>query len=371
MGVGIYQHGPKIQGFRQARQAGMNLSPGAIGFVRTFSAMKILLLRFSSIGDIVLTTPVVRCLRMQLPDAQLHYLTQDAFAPLLQHNPHLNKVHTFNKRDGIAKVIPALKEEKFDFVVDLHHNLRSLLVKTKLGVTSASFPKLNMEKYLLVRLGINRLPDKHIVDRYFEAVKPLGVKNDHRGLDFFFSAAPESLLPELPEALHGGFVALVTGALQGTKQIPEHRLAEIIAGLQLPVALIGGKAESELGARLALKFPNKAFNYCGKLSLEGSAAMLQQSRLVMSADTGMMHIAAALKKPIASVWGNTVPEFGMYPYLPAEVPQYRAEVRGLKCRPCSKIGHSSCPKKHFRCMEDQDFPALIQWANGQSGRAAR
>lgn len=369
--MGIYQHGPKILAILQARQAGMKLCLGAIGFVRIFSAMKILLLRFSSIGDIVLTTPVIRCLRQQHPDAALHYLTQEAFAPLLQHNPYLNKVHTFNKHEGIAKVIPALKQEKFDFVVDLHHNLRSLFLKSKLGVASASFPKLNIEKYLLVRLGINRLPNKHIVDRYFEAVKPLGVTNDHRGLDFFFSTASETLIPQLPETLQGGFAALVTGALQGTKQIPEHRLVEIIAELKLPVALIGGKAEHELGARLALQFPNKAFNFCGNLSLEGSAAMLQQSRVVITADTGMMHIAAALKKPIASVWGNTIPEFGMYPYLPADVPQYRAEVKGLDCRPCSKIGHSSCPKKHFRCMEDQNYPALIQWANGQSVRTAR
>lgn len=328
--------------------------------------MKILLLRFSSIGDIVLTTPVIRCLRQQLPHATLHYLTQDSFAPLLEHNPYLNKVHTFNKQAGISKVIPALKQEKFDFVVDLHHNLRSFLVKTKLGVASASFPKLNIEKYLRVRLGINRLPDKHIVDRYFEAVRPLGIQNDQQGLDFFFSrtSADASILPS---GLSNNFVALVTGALQGTKQIPEHRLQAIIEGLHLPVALVGGKAESALGERLALRFPNKAFNFCGALSLEGSAGLLQKSRVVITADTGMMHIAAALKKPIASVWGNTIPEFGMYPYLPAEVPQYRAEVQGLACRPCSKIGHSRCPKKHFRCMEDQDFPALVDWVNRQSG----
>ncbi len=329
--------------------------------------MKILLLRFSSIGDIVLTTPVIRCLRQQLPDAALHYLTQESFAPLLAHNPYLNKVHTFNKEMGISKVIPALKQEKFDFVVDLHHNLRTLFLKSKLGVAYASFPKLNIEKYLLVRLGINRLPNKHIVDRYFEAVRPLGIQNDQQGLDFFFSAHFESLLPQLPPVFQNGFAALVTGALQGTKQIPEHRLQNIIAGLQLPVALIGGKAESAIGERLALQFPNKAFNFCGALSLEGSAALLQKSRVVITADTGMMHIASALKKPIASVWGNTIPEFGMYPYLPADVPQYRAEVKGLDCRPCSKIGHSHCPKKHFRCMEQQDFPALVEWVNQQSG----
>src|ERR1051326_1645307 len=156
---------------------------------------KLLVIRFSSIGDIVLTTPVLRCLKQQLPGAVVHYLTKENFSGIVRNNPYVDKVHSIKK--NVAEAIDELRAEKFDHVIDLHNNLRTAQVKMKLHTPSRSFNKLNMQKWLIVNLKWNCLPAVHIVDRYLETVKPLGVKNDGKGLDHFIAAAQEVELASL------------------------------------------------------------------------------------------------------------------------------------------------------------------------------
>ncbi len=309
---------------------------------------KILVIRFSSIGDIVLTSPVVRCLQKQT-GAEIHFITKKSFAGILQSNPYITKAYAIEH--SVHEVADALKAEQYDFVVDLHHNVRSLQVKRLLKVPSASFPKLNIKKWLLVNFKINRMPAVHIVDRYFETVKKLRVKNDGGGLDYFIPEADEVSLQTLPETHRANYVAFVTGAKFATKQLPVEKMITIIRKLNRPVVLLGGKEDAETGAAIAQACGETVFNACGKFNLNQSASLLRQSEYVITHDTGLMHIAAALKKKIYSVWGNTVPAFGMYPYKPGEGSKI-VEVKGLACRPCSKIGHSRCPKGHFRCMND-------------------
>lgn len=309
---------------------------------------KILVIRFSSIGDIVLTTPVVRCLQKQT-GAEIHFITKKSFAGMLQSNPYITKV--FAIEHSVHEVADALKAEQYDFVVDLHHNVRSLQVKRLLKVPSAAFPKLNIKKWLLVNFKINSMPPVHIVDRYFETVKKLRVKNDGEGLDYFIPAADEVSLNELPASHRNGYVAFVTGAKFATKQLPVDKMITIIRKLNRPVVLLGGKEDTATGAAIAAACGEQVFDACGKYNLNRSASLLRQSQLVITHDTGLMHIAAALKKKIYSVWGNTVPAFGMYPYKPGEGSKI-VEVKSLACRPCSKIGHNRCPKGHFRCMND-------------------
>lgn len=309
---------------------------------------KILVVRFSSIGDIVLTSPVVRCLQKQT-GAEIHFITKKSFAGIVQSNPYISKV--FAIEHSVHEVGDALKAEQYDFVVDLHHNVRSLQVKRLLNVPSAAFPKLNIQKWLLVNFKINRMPAVHIVDRYFETVKKLRVKNDGAGLDYFIPDADQVSLQALPESHRAGYVAFVTGAKFATKQLPVAKMIAIIQKLNRPVVLLGGKEDAETGAAIKQACGEAVFNACGQFNLNQSASLLQQSQLVITHDTGLMHIAAALKKKIYSVWGNTVPAFGMYPYKPGEGSKI-VEVKSLACRPCSKIGHSRCPKGHFRCMND-------------------
>ncbi|KAA3650248.1 MAG: glycosyltransferase family 9 protein [Bacteroidetes bacterium] len=317
--------------------------------------VKVLIIRFSSIGDIVLTTPVIRCLKNQLEgDVEIHYVTKKSYASLLTNNPHISKVHTIEKSTN--EIIKELQSENFDYIVDLHKNLRSARLKKKLPAFSFSFEKLNWEKWLLVNLKINRLPEIHIVDRYLKAVKALGIKNDGLGLDYFL---PDGIEKEItiPETHQNGFIALVLGANHATKRIPKVKLIELIESSNKAFILIGGKEDQELGVALEKMYPDQIYNAAGETNLNQSAYLIKQAQIVISPDTGMMHIAAAFQKEIISVWGNTVPEFGMYPYYKKgnEFNSTIVENKNIKCRPCSKIGFNKCPKGHFKCMMELDL----------------
>ncbi|WP_232826470.1 glycosyltransferase family 9 protein [Lewinella sp. IMCC34183] len=321
-----------------------------------------LIVRFSSIGDIVLTSTVIRCVKQQT-GAEVHFLTKSAFAPTLLHNPYVDRLWTIDR--DLGEVAGALRTEGFTHLIDLHGNLRTLLLKRQLTTSAllrgrrpprtSTFDKLNLRKFLLTRFGIDRMPRRHIVDRYLAAAAPLGVTNDGGGLDYFIGPGEAVEAPAYP------FVAFVIGAAHATKCLEEDQLREICTRLTVPVVLLGGPAEAELGERLRTAGPH-VHNGCGAYSLNGSADLVRQAAAVITHDTGLMHVAAAFRRPIVSVWGNTVPALGMYPYLP-EGPDYRiAEVNGLACRPCSKIGYASCPQGHFRCMREQDLPAIARAA---------
>lgn len=319
---------------------------------------KILLIRFSSIGDIVLTTPVARCLKNQL-GATVHFLTKKGFFDLLEPNPNIDRIYTFDK--NIAEVIPALREEKYDYVIDLHHNLRSLQVKWALHRPSDSFDKLNLEKWLLVNTSLDFLPNEHIVHRYIAAARKLGVVYDGLGLDHYIPAAavvqPASFSAQLSP---GNYIAFVIGATHATKRMTPEKMLAICRQLQRPVAILGGKAETETGQFLAEQGGVHVVNLCGRLSIHQSASVVQQSAMVLSHDTGLMHIAAALKKTVVSVWGSTTPKFGMYPFYPDGMDlNTTIETLGLKCRPCSKIGYDKCPKGHFKCMEMLEVAQVV------------
>ncbi|WP_207427272.1 glycosyltransferase family 9 protein [Pedobacter sp. SYSU D00535] len=308
--------------------------------------MKILVIRFSSIGDIVLTSPVVRCLKQQIPEAEVHFLTKSTFKSVLNANPYIDKLHVLEKT--LSATIEELRKEEFDYVIDLHNNVRTKVLKFRLGVKSSSFNKLNIEKWLLVNLKIDRMPEKHIVDRYLEAVAFLGVKNDGKGLDFFFEN--EHQLEKLLPATHHNYIALVIGAQHATKRLPLPKLVEICKAMTRPIVLLGGKDDHINGEEIAKLVGSHVFNGCGKFSLEESSYIVKMADSVITHDTGLMHIASAFNKPIVSVWGNTVPELGMYPY---KVDRHSLfEVNGLKCRPCSKIGYKKCPLGHFKCMNE-------------------
>ncbi len=318
--------------------------------------MKILIVRFSSIGDIVLTTPVIRCIKQQLQGVEVHFLTKHKFASVIENNPNIDKLHTTNK--SLADIIPQLKKENFDYVIDLHHNIRTLKLKSALGKRSFSFNKLNWEKFLIVNFKINKLPKKHIVDRYFETVSSLGVVNDNKGLDYFISEKDNIIIAEsLPANFQNGYHVLVVGGSYYTKQIPANKLKEICGKSSRPLVLLGGKEDSVIAEQVYQFFKETTINLCGKLNLNQSASVIQQAEKVITSDTGLMHIAAAYKKNIISVWGNTIPEFGMSPYLPGENSEIW-EVKNLLCRPCSKLGYRKCPKGHFKCMNDIEIPPI-------------
>ncbi len=322
--------------------------------------VKFLIIRFSSIGDIVLTSPVIRCLKNQVENAELHYLTKKQFTPLLINNPYIDKIHTFD--NNLNEIIHDLKKEKIDYIIDLHNNLRSKIIRLKLRLLTFSFNKLNIEKWLIVHFKINRLPDIHIVDRYMETLKLFDVKNDQKGLEYFIPKEEEVDISQLSNKLNHGYVAFVIGAKHNTKKLTNQKIISICYKINLPIILIGGKEDYENGEFITQQTNSLLINACGKFSLNQSASLIRQSGLVITHDTGFMHIAAAFKKKIISVWGNTIPQLGMYPYLPHPASKI-FEVNNLRCRPCSKLGYQHCPKKHFKCIEEQDIEGISDYAN--------
>lgn len=317
--------------------------------MKNAAVKKILIIRFSSIGDIVLTTPVIRCLKEQLQGAAIHYLTKKAFAGILENNPYVDKVYTIEK--NVSEAVKELKQENYEHIVDLHNNLRSLQVKLSLGKPSSSFKKLNFQKWLLVNFKINRLPKIHVVDRYMETVKTLGVINDNKGLDYFIPEEDEINFSYFPAPHQNGFTGFVIGANHLTKRLPVEKIISICRKISQPIVLLGGKEDEARGEEIRKVMDGIVYNACGKYNLNQSASLVKKADKVITHDTGLMHIAAAFKKEIISVWGSTVPEFGMYPYLPAPTSEI-IEVKGLSCRPCSKIGYDECPLGHFKCMRN-------------------
>lgn len=318
--------------------------------------VKFLVIRFSSIGDIVLTTPVVRNLKEQCEGAEIHYLTKKQYKGLLEDNPYVDHIHTLDRSFG--ELISELRNEHFHYIIDLHNNLRTARVKLRLHTVSFKFNKLNREKWLMVNFKKNKLPDLHIVDRYMETINVFIDGNDMQGLDFFIPDEDVINISTFPEIYHGGYIAFAIGAQHFTKRLPLDKIISICKKINRPVVLLGDKLDAPVAEKVKSAVGDNIFDACGKFNINQSASIVQKAELVISHDTGLMHIAAALKKKIISVWGNTIPEFGMYPYLSDEKSEI-IEVKGLKCRPCSKIGHNKCPKKHFKCMNDIDESRIV------------
>jgi heptosyltransferase-2 len=319
--------------------------------------MKILILRFSSIGDIVLTTPVVRCLKEQLPEVEIHYATKPQYASILEANPHIDKVITL--QGSVANLAKTLRTEKYDAVVDLHANLRTRLLRSLLpGISFSVFRKQNMRKWLIVK-KLTRKPCEHVVYRYMDTIKKWGVKYDGKGLDYYYN---ESVVNGLP-GKH--YIAYAIGGTWATKRMPLNKIEDLIKTSNGHWVLLGDGNDAQVGEMLAAQFPECVTNMCGKLTLDQSAQVLAGAEKVVTHDTGLMHIAAALRKPIVSIWGNTTPDFGMGPFLPGtkNSKPILAEAKGLSCRPCSKIGFNACPKGHFDCMQNQSVEEISRLLN--------
>ena len=277
---------------------------------------------------------------------------------MLEHNPYIDQIVAFEDLDHSLEL---LKSHAYDHIVDLHNNLRSSKVCKTLGIQALKLDKINIAKWVYVNIGLERLPNKHIVDRKFDAIQSLGVEYDGEGLDYFFKT-DEDLLKGFEKRRKR--IGIVLGAAHYTKRIPLELVKQITASYDADYFLLGGSAEHDLGEQLIVE--GKVYNWCGKTSLQGSAQLMDTCDLIISSDTGLMHIAAALNKRIITIWGSTVPTFGMYPFMKNEGHRYiNQQVDGLHCRPCSKIGYDQCPKGHFACMQNHKIEKIVGSINNQ------
>ena len=324
---------------------------------------KILVIRFSSIGDIVLASPVFRCIKKQLEGAELHFVTKQSFKLVTASNPYIDKFYYLD--NDLGSLIRDLKKEKYDHVIDLHNNFRSWKIKRALKVNTYTVDKLNVEKFFLTKLNINIMPGIHITRRSLNTIQPLGVSDDGLGLDYFIPDTDIVKEKDIPTSHHAGFITIIIGATYNTKKLPVDKLQEICVKIKHPVILIGGKGDTVAGDAIASVDPVKIYNSSGKFNLNESADLVRQSKLVISHDTGMQYIACAFQKQLLAIWGGTSPKLDVEPYYGSlfmnsqAKPIYENIYLNLSCQPCSRYGTKKCPLDHFNCMRKQDIDSIV------------
>ncbi|MDO9255287.1 MAG: glycosyltransferase family 9 protein [Bacteroidales bacterium] len=324
------------------------------------SNYKFLIIRFSSIGDVILTTPLVRCLRAKFPTAQIDFLVKKEFAVVLSGNPHLNNILIFDKNAGkgeLRRIRQFVKQNKYSHILDIQKNIRSIFISAGSGAIVSGFSKKLVERDLLIRFGINIYKEiKPVYLRYFESIADLGVEYDGKGTEVFPAASEAEKVTEILEhnqiPLDMPLLVIAPGAQWENKRWPEQGFATASDTFcsqtgAYPV-LIGGPGDVEICKQVQTLMKTPSLNLAGKLSLMGSASILSRANMAFTNDTGMLHMAQAMKTSVIAVYGPTTRELGFFP-LPEN--SRVAEIE-ISCRPCTQKGLHSCPKKHFRCMKD-------------------
>lgn len=322
---------------------------------------KILIIRSSSIGDILLTTPLLRLLRRQFPRAEIAMVIKKQFTELVRTNPNINYLITFDSTRGLKELVRIrreIKKQHFDAIIDVHKNFRSYYWRAFQKAQIYSFKKYRIKRFLLVRFGWNFY--KNIIPvykRYIESVKDLGIQDDEQGLEFF---PDKSVCESTMEILAGqGFhpknstIALAPGAGFANKRWPWDYFAAVAQKLaaeqNAEVLLLGGKDDATITQQIAGKCGKQVTDVAGKLDLMQTACALAACQLIITNDTGLMHLANALKIKTVAIFGPTTRELG---FFPDERISTVIENNTLTCRPCTHIGSNKCPKKHFKCMKD-------------------
>lgn len=330
--------------------------------------MKILIIRLSSLGDVVLTTPVPRLLRKKFPNSEIHFITKSEYSDIYINNNNVNKV--INLEQNLKKTIKFLKSERYDLVIDLHNNLRSNIIKYSLSVKHLTYNKQSFARWLFSNLKI-KLVIKHITESYIETLNNLDIEDDDKGLDLFLHEKDLYDLNKMPNEFRNGFYVLVLGGKYKTKRLPVEKSIELCDKINRPIVLIGGKNEYSDSLKIENFFRKEKddddvsdilnkrttiHNLCGKLSILESAWILKLSNVVYTNDTGFMHIASALQKKVVSIFGSTHPSLGFFPY---KTNFYVYQNTNISCRPCTKIGLNRCPAGHFKCMNELKFDHII------------
>lgn len=322
--------------------------------------MKILVIRFSSMGDIIYTTPVVRCLKKQLPGSEVHFLTKSAFKYIYNNNPYIDKILLL--KATLFETIKEIKAEHYDYIIDLHNNFRTTIIKINVRVQSSTFKKQRLNKWLSLKFNLKIASSDHLVERYLQTVDFLGVKNDEQPIDYYIKDNYE-LKYLLPASHQTNYIVFIIGATHFTKRLPNEKIINICLELKQPVVLLGGSDVKANGEQIASAVKN-VYNACGITTLDESVFLLSKATSVIGFDTGLTHIAEAFNKPIVSVWGGTVPELlGVQPY---KVKKFLVAGVDLSCRPCSKFGLDKCPLGHFKCMLDMPENLITDFANGSN-----
>ena len=305
---------------------------------------KILIIRLSSMGDILLTTPLIRSIKKQNSSVQIDFVIKEEFFELVKKNPHLTNIYTYSKESSKKKeLLKLLKANKYDLVIDLQNNNRSREIVLKLDRKTFQFRKNSLKKFILVHFKINRLKKSPPIPvRY---AKTAGIDLDNEGLEIFTDNIADSRLE-----LNQKYIGLCPGAKHFTKRWPKEyfiQLGKMLESEGYRVVLFGGMNELEVTDEITKEL-SQPLNLCDASILQ-TAANMKMCKVIYTNDSGTMHLSCAVNIPVIAFFGSTVKEFGFYPY---KIQNVVLEIENLPCRPCTHIGRKSCPLKHFKCMNE-------------------
>jgi len=328
---------------------------------------KILIIRLSSIGDILLATPLLRVLRKKFPVAEIDFIIKQQYSDLLKTNPYINNLITFDASDGwkeLKSIKKQLKERKYNLIVDIHKNFRSFYLKTSLPGKKISYKKYVFKRLMLAKLGWNLYREViPVSQRYIDCLSLFGIENDLMGPEFFLENTAQKNIDIL--LINNGLskdqptICLAPGAGLATKRWPVENFINIaqkfLNELNAQIILLGDKQDQSLTQKIADQLSGRVLDLAGKLNIMETACAMNHADLVITNDTGLMHLASALNKKIIAIFGPTTRELGFFPLNPfARV----IENNNLKCRPCTKKKKKKCPKDHFKCMKEIN-PELV------------
>ncbi len=314
----------------------------------------VLAVRFSSIGDVLLTTPLLRALRRRHPEGRITVLTKSAYAPLLEDNPNVDAVIALRPDGSLPGLAGRIRAGGYTHLLDLHDNLRSRILRALAPGPWRGYPKYRAARALLIHGKRDRYPaHRPVAERYFAAARGLDVRPDGEPPELFLGAPAVREVDEWLE--HTGLgaarplLAVAPGAAHATKQWPvEHwrTLVDRSVGAGMDVAVVGGAGDVAIAEQVAAGRGSRSVSAAGSFGLQATGAVLRRAKALVSGDTGVMHMATAVGTPVVAIFGPTVEAFGFFPYT------RRAEVLqlDLACRPCSSKGGPVCPLGHHDCL---------------------
>ncbi len=336
---------------------------------RSKTRERLLVIRLSAIGDVLLAAPLVRMLKNAYPDCTIDFLVKNAYVSLLESNPHIHRVLAFSPRDGIremTRVIRLIRDLRYDAVIDLQGNLRSRIFSIFSRAARRSRARLNRwRRFLLVHGRWDTYRTTVPVPLKYLKAAPFSVTDDGKGLELWIPTNAEANVRSRLESCgiqnRDRIVGLAPGAGRATKRWPVEGFVETGRALSQKgwkIVLIGGKADAGVCEEVHRRFRTNPADFSGRLSLVETAALIRRCDLLVTNDTGVMHMASAVGTKILAVFGPTTRHFGFFPFRAVAV----VVEKPLVCRPCSFHGTECCPKAHFRCMLDISSREVVERA---------
>lgn len=335
--------------------------------------LKILIIRLSSMGDVILSSVLPLQIKKKYPNSEIHFVVDKHFAEVYKYNPRIDKLIEYDKSATLKEIVDLKNELKnnldtgfYDIVIDLQRNLRSKIFRSGLSKSYLYVHKLRLHKLSLVYAKKSLL--KQIIpipDLYINTAQSLGIDNENAHLELWFPEEESNIYPPLLKNEYDEsqsediVISIAPGAFHKTKRLPEEKFVELINKLinqrKFKINIIGGIKDKKVTDFIKSKINGEINDFSESKSILKTAEVIDKSDLVISNDTGIMHIAAARKVPVIAIFGSTVKEFGFIPYQT----KFKIIEKELPCRPCTHIGREECPKYHFNCMNLIEVDEII------------